>query len=181
MRSYGVGSIVRKVVILALVACAGACGASTKASPAASSGGGVDARLAMVAFVHGGAGPWAVAGFRMGEYALRELGLARGSFDLEVVHHTPRQVQYSCIADGAAAATGASVGKLNLSIVESAPAETHTLFRRRSTGQSVDLRFTASFAARYLDVPSDRLADAGREVMSLRDSDIFEVVPNAHP
>jgi len=79
---------------------------------------------------------WAVAGFRMGEFALRELGLPRGSFDLEVSHHTPQQVQYSCMADGEAVATGASLGKLNLILAEAAPAETHTVFKRRSTGQS---------------------------------------------
>jgi formylmethanofuran dehydrogenase subunit E len=181
MHLYGDDSIVRKAVMLAVVICVGASCASTTTSPAAPSGGDVDAKVAMVAFVHGGAGPWAVAGFRMGEFALHELGLPRGSFDLEVIHHTPHQVRYSCMADGEAAATGASLGKLNLTLADAAPAETHTVFRRRSTGQAVDLRFTAAFAARYLDVPRDRLAEAGREVMVLRDADIFEVVPNAHP
>jgi len=182
MRSCTAGSIVRSTFMLVLVTCVGAC-TSTKANPVAPANGGADAdaKLAMVAFVHGGAGPWAVAGFRMGEFALRELGLPRGSFDLEVIHHTPHQVQYSCMADGEAAATGASVGKLNLILADAAPAETHTVFRRRSTGQSLDLHFTAAFAARYLDVPPDRLAEAGREVLGLRDADIFEVIPNAHP
>src|SRR5688572_29342232 len=63
-----------------------------------------DDKLGAVARIHGGAGPWAVAGYRMGEYALGVLGLEHGSFDLEVVHFTPREVQYACIADGAAAA-----------------------------------------------------------------------------
>jgi formylmethanofuran dehydrogenase subunit E len=154
---------------------------SPDATPHPSTADDIDAGLAMVAAIHGGAGPWAVAGFRMGEFALRRLGLPRGSFDLEVIHHTPHQVQYSCIADGEAAATGASLGKLNLTLADAMPAETHTVFRRRSTGQSLDLRFTAAFAARYLDVPPGRLAEAGREVMGLRDADIFEVVPDAHP
>jgi formylmethanofuran dehydrogenase subunit E len=135
----------------------------------------------MVAHVHGGAGPWAVAGFRMGEYALAALGLPRGSFDLEITHFSPREVQFSCIADGAAAATGASLGKLNLSLAEAAAADTHTVYRRPSTGQSITLRVTRSFAARYLDLPSGRLGQAGREVMQLRDEDVFEVVPHAHP
>src|SRR5690242_14269068 len=58
-----------------------------------------DAKLAEVARVHGGAGPWAVAGYRMGAHALGVLGVERGSFDLEIVHYTPKEVQYSCIAD----------------------------------------------------------------------------------
>lgn len=137
----------------------------------------VDQRLAEVARIHGGAGPWAVAGFRMGESALRSLGVPRGSFDLEVVHYSPHEVQYACVADGASAATGASLGKLNLSI-ESAPAEaTHTTYRRRSTQKTLTLRVTKAFAARFLDVPREKLAAAGREAMQLPDAEIFEVVP----
>lgn len=134
-------------------------------------------KLEAVAAVHGGAGPWAVAGYRMGEYALRALGLERGSFDLEVVHFTPHEVQYSCIADGAAAATGASLGKLNLTLSEATPLETHTTYRRKSTGQSLTLRVTSGFRARFADVPRERLGEAGREVLALGDADIFEVAP----
>lgn len=137
--------------------------------------------LDAVTAVHGGAGPWVVAGYRMGQFALGHLGLARGDFDLEVTHHTPREVQYSCIADGAAAATGASLGKLNLALAEAPPAEVRTVYRRRSTGQSITLRVSAAFRARFLAVPRERLGDAGREVLHLRDDEIFEVVPVATP
>lgn len=136
----------------------------------------VDVKLAEVARIHGGAGPWAVAGYRMGEHALRVLGLERGSFDLEVVHHTPREVQYSCIADGAAASTGASLGKLNLTLTDAPAAETRTVYRRKSTGQTVTLRVTQSFAARFADVPREKLSAAGREAMKLRDTEVFEAV-----
>lgn len=134
-----------------------------------------EAALAAVAAIHGGHGPWAVAGYRMGEAALTRLGLPRGSFDLTVEHLSPREVQYTCIADGAAAATGASTGKLNLTLGSAPEHDTRTVYTRKSTGQSVTLRLTAAFKARYLDVPRERLGDAGREVMSLRDDEIFEV------
>ena len=133
--------------------------------------------LARVAAIHGGAGPWVVAGFRMGRYALAKLGLEAQSFDLEVIHHTPQEVQYSCIADGAAAATGASVGKLNLRLAEASEAEVATTYRRKSTGQSITLRPTKAFEARFRDVPRDRLAEAGRAVLALPDADIFEAAP----
>ncbi len=136
-----------------------------------------DRALAEVAAVHGGAGPWAVAGYRMGMHALGVLGLARGSFDLEVVHHSPREVQYACVADGAAASTGASLGKLNLSIAESAAAETRTTYRKKSTGQVLTLRLTPGFVARFADVPRDRLAAAGRTVMTLPAAEVFQVAP----
>lgn len=135
-----------------------------------------DAVLAAVAAIHGGAGPWAVAGYRMGQHALARLGLAPGSFELEVVHATPREVQYACIADGAAAATGASVGKLNLSLREVVAAETHTVYRHRVTGQVVVLRLTSAFVSRFLDVPRPELAAAGRAVLALEDAEIFEDV-----
>ncbi len=165
---------------LVLLGCAGAHEASSPPSNAngLTSHGVAPANdaLARVAQIHGGAGPWAVAGYRMGEHALGVLGLERGSFDLEVVHFTPHEVQYSCIADGAAAATGASLGKLNLSLADAPSAETHTTYRRKSTGKTITLRPTSAFATRFTNVPREQLADAGRTVLSLRDAEIFEVV-----
>ncbi|WP_437522449.1 formylmethanofuran dehydrogenase subunit E family protein [Sorangium sp. So ce726] len=130
-----------------------------------------------VAAIHGGAGPWAVAGYRMGRFALARLGLPARSFDLEVIHHSPRSVQFSCIADGAAAATGASLGKLNLSLIEASEDGVETTYRRRSTGQAVTLRPSAAFRARFRDVPREKLESAGREVLSLPDAEVFEEAP----
>ncbi|MCY1043079.1 FmdE family protein [Corallococcus sp. bb12-1] len=133
--------------------------------------------LERVALVHGGAGPWAVAGYRMGDFALRQLDLPRGSFKLEVVHHSPALVQYTCVADGAAAATGASLGKLNLSLVTTpTPEAVATTFRNRTTGQSLTLRPSASFVQRFKDVPREKLGEAGREVLTLSDADVFEAI-----
>jgi formylmethanofuran dehydrogenase subunit E len=150
------------------------------AAPASSTARGDDA-LVRVAAIHGGAGPWVVAGYRMGEYALRRLGLPERSFDVEVIHRTPHEVQFSCIADGAAAATGASVGKLDLQLAEASEADVQTTYRRKSTGQSITLRPTSAFRARFRDVPREQLADAGRTVLQLPDADIFEEVPTPAP
>ncbi len=97
-----------------------------------------DAKLDEVARIHGAPGPWAVAGYRMSEYALAKLGLQRGSFDLDITHHTPKQVKYSCIADGAAAYSGASIGKLNLSLVDATPETVETEYRNKKTGAKGD-------------------------------------------
>jgi len=131
--------------------------------------------------IHGGVGPWVAAGYRMGKYALGHLELEAGSFDLVVTHHTPLEVQYSCIADGAAAATGASAGKLNLSITEGPRADLHTTYRKKSDGRALTLRVTSAFSARYLDVPRERLEEAGYEVLHLEESEIFEEVPTLLP
>lgn len=53
--------------------------------------------LNQVAAIHEGAGPFAVAGYRMGLRALQELGVDRGSFSVDVTHETPAEVQWSCI------------------------------------------------------------------------------------
>jgi formylmethanofuran dehydrogenase subunit E len=128
--------------------------------------------------IHGGAGPWAVAGYRMGKFALQYLELPHGSFDLEVIHHTPQEVQYSCMADGAAAATGASLGKLNLKLTPATATETRTEYRNRTTGKSVVLQVTKEFRTRFFNVPREQLSKAGREVLHLMDTQIFETVPN---
>jgi formylmethanofuran dehydrogenase subunit E len=163
-----------RLVFAASLAVALGCAHAPVPAPASAD---IDAKLDEVARIHGGAGPWAVAGYRMGEYALRTLGLERGSFDLEIVHFTPHEVQYSCIADGAAAATGASLGKLNLTLEGAIASETHTVYRSKSTGKSIALRVTKPFATRFTDVAPDHLKEAGREVIQLRDEDVFETMP----
>jgi formylmethanofuran dehydrogenase subunit E len=112
----------------------------------------------------------------MGQFALAKLELSRGSFDLEVTHHTPHAVKYSCIADGAAASTGASAGKLNLTLVDADEHAVETVYRRKSTGRTVTLRPTASFAARFADFPRNEARARGREVLALPESEVFEEV-----
>ncbi len=129
---------------------------------------------------HGGAGPWAVAGYRMGAHALVKLGLPRGSFDLEVHHESPKSVQFSCIADGAAASTGASMGKLNLTFSVVERPLLRTTYRKKSTGETLVLRPSAAFVSRFENVPREKLGEAGREVLHLVDADVFEEVAAAH-
>ncbi len=135
----------------------------------------VDVVLERVAAIHGAAGVFAVAGYRMGERALHDLKANRGSFSLDVTHRTPMQVQYSCIADGWQAATGVSAGKLNLHLVESQARDTETVIRNDKTGQALVFRLRREFLAKYLDVPEEKQSAAGREVATLPDDKIFIV------
>lgn len=132
--------------------------------------------VSRVTAIHGGAGPFVVAGYRMGERALADLSLTRGSFDVEVEHTSPATVQFSCIADGFAAATGASVGRLNLRRIDATDGSTRTLVRDRRNGRTVVLRLASGFLARFLNVPMPGLGAAGQAVLGLRDDEIFEVV-----
>jgi formylmethanofuran dehydrogenase subunit E len=144
-------------------------------SPEAAFGPAVAACLARVKDVHGAAGPWAVAGYKIGERALKELGLPRQSHDLEVVHRCPAEVQYSCIADGVQAATGASAGKLNLRIVEGTRENLRTVIRDKKSGRSLTFILKPEFARSISDLPIDRLDAEGQRVASRRDEDIFIV------
>jgi formylmethanofuran dehydrogenase subunit E len=122
--------------------------------------------------IHGGAGPFVVAGYRMGARALRELGAQRGAWGLEVAHTCPRAVQWSCIADGLQASTGASVGRLSLTITF-VEVEGRTESRVSMGGKSVTLGLTDTFLAHFLDTPMEGLAEAGERVARLPDDEIF--------
>lgn len=83
------------------------------------------------------------------------------------------KVQYACVADGAAAATGASMGKLNLHLEAAGEADVRTTFRNRKTGASITLAPTEDFITRFKDVPRERLEAAGREVLTIPDAELF--------
>jgi formylmethanofuran dehydrogenase subunit E len=112
----------------------------------------------------------------MGTYALDKLALRAGSFDLDVRHESPRSPQFACVADGAQAATGASLGKVNLSLVEADEAHIQTVYRKKSSGLTITLRPTQAFRDRFKDVPREKLGAAGAEVLGLPDDALFEVV-----
>lgn len=161
--------------LLALVLVVG-CAADPAPAPERPRAARADVILEAVARVHGGAGPFAVAGHRMGERALTDLGLRRGEFAIEVEHTCPRQVQWSCIADGLQAATGASPGKLNLSLTfvdDGQPTESRV--RDRRSGRVVVMGLKDEFLAAFLDTPMDRLREAGARVAVMSDDEIFWV------
>jgi formylmethanofuran dehydrogenase subunit E len=137
----------------------------------------VDQKLKAVADVHGAAGVFAVAGYRMGEYALRELKLPRGSFAIEVVHQTPNEVQWSCIADGLQAATGASAGKLNLRIAAGTRESVKTIVTDRKTGRTLTFELDPAFIKRFLDLPYEKQPAAGRDVAEMPENLVFRVHP----
>lgn len=135
----------------------------------------VAGRLARVREIHGAAGPWAVAGYRIGERALKELGLPRHSFSLLVIHHAPAEVQFSCVADGLQASTGASPGKLNLRVEEASAEKMCTVVRDRKTGRTLTFTLRQPFVRSIADIPHSRLEGEGRRVASLPDDEIFSV------
>jgi formylmethanofuran dehydrogenase subunit E len=133
-------------------------------------------KLAAVAAIHGEAGPWAVAGYRMGEFALVKLGLKAQSHELKVLHRSPKAPQYACVADGAQAATGASVGKLNLALEEAPMDQLQTTFTNTRTGASVTLKPAKVFLARFTNTAREKALENGKAVLALKDAELFEIV-----
>ncbi|MBX7219004.1 MAG: formylmethanofuran dehydrogenase subunit E family protein [Blastocatellia bacterium] len=147
----------------------------------AKNGKGQSQALQAIATIHGGTGPFAVAGYRMGARALKEIGATKGSFSLEVIHAAPAEVQWSCMIDGLQAATGTSLGKLNLRF-ERAPKENmRSVVTDRATGKQVVLVLKESFLQKFLNTPVEKLSDVGKTVMNLPDDDIFLIQSSTTP
>ncbi len=128
-----------------------------------------DEILASVARVHGAPGVFAVAGYREGQRALKELGSS-----LSVVHQCPLKVQYSCVADGWQAATGVSAGKLSLRVEESDEVETRA--EDRQSGRTLRFVLRPEFIQRFLNTPYPEQAAAARQVLEMPEEQIFMVV-----
>ena len=128
---------------------------------------------------HGGSGPWAVVGYRIGARAGRELELPRHDFRWRVVHRAPEEIQYRCVADGLSAATGATVGKLNLVVETVERSALETIVTDRRSGRSLRFRLRPELAATIADLPYDRLSAEGARVAALPDEAIFTLEPIA--
>lgn len=167
---------------LLLIALQLALGAPATAYPSSFSGSDSTAiAVQRVTEIHGGAGPWAVIGYRMGTRALAELGLmdptphtSRNRFLVEVIHESPLEIPFVCIVDGLHAATGASLGKLNLKLVEVGSLDKmRSVVIHRETGKRVEFQVLPEFIAKYRNLPPEQLAAAGQEVLQLADEKLF--------
>jgi formylmethanofuran dehydrogenase subunit E len=123
--------------------------------------------------IHGGAGPFVVAGYRMGQRAVQQVGAQPGAFTLLVQHYCPAEVQWSCIVDGLQAATHTSLGKLNLERITASKNEMRSIITNRKTGMKATVRLSESFLNKYLNTLMEQLETKGREVASLKDEEIF--------
>ncbi|MCJ2543028.1 hypothetical protein JX360_08935 [Synechococcus bigranulatus str. 'Rupite'] len=97
-------------------------------------------------------------------------------FAVEVIHESPREIQFTSIVDGLHAGTGASLGKMNLSLVEvGSVEEMRSLVIHKESGRQVEFRVLPEFLATYRDLPREELAAAGQRVLQMPDEEIFVV------
>jgi RNA polymerase sigma factor (sigma-70 family) len=131
--------------------------------------------LRRVKETHGTENVWAVAGYRIGARALRELGLPRHADSLLVIHRCPQESPYTVMADGLQAATGATAGKRNLRLEEAARENRHTLIEDKNTGRRLAFTLKIEFVKSFLGAPLEFLVTEAERVASLPDDAIFDV------
>lgn len=129
--------------------------------------------LAELKEIHGGIGPFVVAGYRIGKRALKELPAQPGAFTLLVQHYCPAEVQWSCIVDGLQASTHTSLGKLNLERITADKTQMRSVITNRKTGKQVIVRLSDTFLRRFLNTPMEQLEAKAKETVMLSDEEIF--------
>lgn len=134
----------------------------------------VSGSLQMLRAIHGKIDPWAVAGFLMGERALIELDLPYGSDDFLAVEHGPKKLPYTAMLDGLQAATGATVGKLNLKMTEAPSEELHCEFFKLSTGKGVTYRLNEDILAKLMAVEGHDAESLAVHMMTMSAEELFD-------
>jgi formylmethanofuran dehydrogenase subunit E len=133
----------------------------------------VERCLEAVRQYHGSVGPWAVLGYRMGQRALSELAETRHAHHLHIAVHCPKKPGYACLADGLQAATGASLGKLNLELHQAEPDALHVVITNRKTGRILVFTPRDELVQAIQNLTKERLEAEGRRVAELPDRHLF--------
>ncbi len=123
--------------------------------------------------IHGIPAPFAMAGYLMGEHALKVLQLERFDADIEVIHYSPVAAPWISIVDGLQAGTGASLAASNLRTAVSR--QTYSIVRNRKTGKALRMSLVPEFVGRYASIAKDKLFSAGLEVSELKPESVFVV------
>lgn len=135
----------------------------------------VNRGLQSIRAVHGRIDPGAVTGYRIGRRALSELRLAAGAEELQAVHRARPEPQLAAMLDGLQAATGATIGRLNLRAEEVEDDAVETIVTNRTTGQSLVFRLSTECRAMITSAEESRSEERAMKLATLPDSDLFEV------
>lgn len=95
--------------------------------------------LSYAASFHGHLGPWLALGYKLGAYAKEELE-ASSPFELKCAAHLPRKKPYTCSLDGIQVATGCTLGKLNIELVEADESSIKFIFTNVRSGRALELK-----------------------------------------
>lgn len=95
--------------------------------------------LSFAAYFHGHLGPWLVLGYKVGIYAKEKLK-ASSPFDLKCVAYLPKMKPYTCSLDGIQVASGCTLGKLNVELVDSDESSIKFVFTNLRSNESLELK-----------------------------------------
>jgi formylmethanofuran dehydrogenase subunit E len=115
---------------------------------------------------HGHLGPFLISGLRMGLLALREL-TSKGHFDLRAVIETGTVPPLSCMIDGVQVATGCTLGKGNIEVLDLGRAR--ATFSRGEKYLVVELR--PELVGRFREGEAEALA---REALKMSDGELLK-------
>ena len=133
----------------------------------------VSGSMHLLRAIHGDINPWAVAGFLMGERALVELDMTFGTDRLLALHHCPQKLPYTAVLDGIQAATGATVGKLNLRMIPATASELRCEFFDMESGNRLIYQFTPAMLDQLLGAKDGDARALAIQMMTLPEADIF--------
>lgn len=126
---------------------------------------------------HGHLGPYALAGVRLGRYAVAGLNAER-HFGLEADVYCPDRPPPSCFMDGVQWSTGCTMGKRNLRHHVAEGVEVRFLNRR--TGEALRLRLKTQAIAQAVEAMREQNDEAGAAALdALSDEELLEEIADA--
>jgi formylmethanofuran dehydrogenase subunit E len=136
-----------------------------------------EAELATLRAFHGHLGPYALAGVRLGRYAVEKLQAER-HFGIEADVYCPDPPPPSCFMDGIQWSTGCTLGKRNIRHHVADVVEAR--FVNKRTGESVRLRLKAEAINRAVEVMKQHGDEAGAAALdALSDAELLEEITDS--
>lgn len=133
----------------------------------------VTGSMQLLRAIHGDINPWAVAGYLMGERALAEHELGFGSDRLLALHHCPQKLPYTAVLDGIQAATGATVGKLNLRLIPASESDLRCEFIDMNSGRKLIYKIQPAMFDQMLSAKDGAARALALQMMTLPEADVF--------
>ena len=119
---------------------------------------------------HGHLGPFAAVGFRMGRYAVDTLGVKNKKLKAEV--YTGTKPPISCIIDGIQLASGCTLGKGNISVIDNNEAK--AVFT--SLGSTLVLKLKDDIKKRIIETTTHETEEKNAEwIYDMPSEELFDL------
>jgi len=130
-----------------------------------------DSELNRISEFHGHLGPFVVIGYRMGKVANRLLG--KDPFGKSAIVMTGGKTPMSCVVDGVQLASGCTLGKGNIGIVDHGLVS--SLFISKSKEKSVSLELREEILSRIKETEKDQLEQLATELFHMSEESLLKI------